>query len=76
MESMIEKSKEYLSQVNGNAEIKEFLKWLVFSKALSISNVFFPSFTSLFMEIRLVVYELNSLGELFYCFWILLQVEV
>ncbi len=28
MESMIEKSKEYLSQVNGNAEIKEFLKWL------------------------------------------------
>ncbi len=28
MEAMIEKSKEYLSQVNGNGEIKEFLKWL------------------------------------------------
>lgn len=28
MESMIEKSKEYLSQVRGNPEVKEFLKWL------------------------------------------------
>ncbi len=28
MESMIEKSKEYLSQVNGNQDIKDFLKWL------------------------------------------------
>lgn len=28
MESMIRKSKEYLSMVKGNEEIKEFLKWL------------------------------------------------
>ncbi len=28
MQKMIEKSKDYLSQVNGNQEIKEFLSWL------------------------------------------------